>query len=551
MTDNISNKSDKHINIKLLILLTIFLAIVFILTLNSRQLISGDETRVAGISAQTAIYGNWVKPELNGKDFLEKPPLFFWADAISMKIFGYNPFGARLPAALMAIFGALGVFIFMRKIKYSNIAAFSAAIILATSAQYWEYGHKSMIDMMLAAFIGVSILAFKAYCDADSTKEKLLYFCIYSLALAGGLMSKGLVGIAIPIASIGSYLFFTHVLLKKPEKWTTWLIFFSGVILSFIPFAIWIMILYKQAGYDAVYTVVWTNNFGRFTGTHAEHVEPFYYYLLKILGQLAPWTFLLPFALWFHFKQAFKKKNQTSLFLLCSLIVPYTMLSMAAGKRQVYILPLYAFEAILIGATIAYFYEWNKAIGDKFKLSILLKYLKILFPILFAITGIVCIVFSFIKHLDINWLFVPILLIISSIFSLILILKEKKWAMPALLITFALLFSSIDSVFIKNAKQKYSYVKLFSYVKSIKKQGQPIVLLQAHERLRGASVFYLKETVPEQNIKELQATIKSNKNLYLYNGGKKLILPEKMKFLKIVKSFKVGKKYQMILKLKE
>jgi hypothetical protein len=98
---------------------------------------------------------------------------------------------------------------------------------------------------------------------------------------------------------------------------------------------------------------------------------------------------------------------------------------------------------------------------------------------------------------------------------------------------------------------KYSYIPLFTYVKSLKEKGEPIVLLQAHERLRGAAVFYLGEKIPEQTFKQLKNNIQNNtinKNIYIYNGGKQVRLPEKINNMKIIKNFKVGKKYQLLLK---
>ena len=64
------------------ILAVLFAFAVFFIGLGSRQLAGGDEPRVAGIAAETFINGNWVEPKLNNKPFLEKPPLYFWADAL-------------------------------------------------------------------------------------------------------------------------------------------------------------------------------------------------------------------------------------------------------------------------------------------------------------------------------------------------------------------------------------------------------------------------------------------------------------------------------------
>jgi len=49
------------------------------------------------------------------------------------------------------------------------------------------------------------------------------------------------------------------------------------------------------------------------------------------------------------------------------------MLTVSAGKRPVYILPLYAAEAILIGTAFAYIYENKHELSEKLKISVLLK----------------------------------------------------------------------------------------------------------------------------------------------------------------------------------
>ena len=47
--------------------------------------------------------GDWVTPRLDGVVDFEKPPLIYWAIAVSYKIFGVHDWAARIPTALSAI----------------------------------------------------------------------------------------------------------------------------------------------------------------------------------------------------------------------------------------------------------------------------------------------------------------------------------------------------------------------------------------------------------------------------------------------------------------
>ncbi|MCK4981443.1 MAG: glycosyltransferase family 39 protein, partial [Victivallaceae bacterium] len=356
----------------------------------SRHLAGGDEPRVAGIAAETFINGNWIEPKLNNKPFLEKPPLYFWADALSMQVFGRNAFAAKLPSAVAAFLGVLSLFALARGLGMSGFGALLSVVFLSTAAQYWNYGRKCMIDIFLAVFIAFAMWAFWELCQSKKAKNTSLCFIFFALMLGGAIFSKGLIGLAIPCSALFFYLAVDDFYIEKKFNLRRWIYLFIGAALSFIPISLWIWALYEKSGYDAVHTVVWTNNFGRFTGSHAEHVEPFYYYAPKLFEQLQPWTILLPFALWFNIRKVWREKDNKALFMLCWLIIPYLLLMVSAGKRQVYVLPLYAAEILLIANMLDQIYR------DKFKLpakwdyvNLITKILVVVFTVALIIGGIV------------------------------------------------------------------------------------------------------------------------------------------------------------------
>ncbi len=47
--------------------------------------------------------GDWIVPHLNGLDYIEKPPLQFWATAATYRLLGVSEFSARLYTALTAL----------------------------------------------------------------------------------------------------------------------------------------------------------------------------------------------------------------------------------------------------------------------------------------------------------------------------------------------------------------------------------------------------------------------------------------------------------------
>ena len=67
-----------------------------------RPLWEPDEARYAEIPREMLALGDWLTPRLNHVLYFEKPPLQYWLSAASMRLFGFQPFAARLPLALAA-----------------------------------------------------------------------------------------------------------------------------------------------------------------------------------------------------------------------------------------------------------------------------------------------------------------------------------------------------------------------------------------------------------------------------------------------------------------
>src|SRR5260370_38271563 len=60
--------------------------------------------------------GDWVVPHLNGLAYIEKPPLQYWATALSYRLLGPSEFAARLYSALTALGTILVVWLGARRL---------------------------------------------------------------------------------------------------------------------------------------------------------------------------------------------------------------------------------------------------------------------------------------------------------------------------------------------------------------------------------------------------------------------------------------------------
>ena len=68
-------------------------------------LVDPDEGLHASIAQEMVERGDWIVPHQLQEPFLDKPILYFWAIAASLKVFGYSEAAVRLPGLL---FGTLG-----------------------------------------------------------------------------------------------------------------------------------------------------------------------------------------------------------------------------------------------------------------------------------------------------------------------------------------------------------------------------------------------------------------------------------------------------------
>ncbi len=247
-------------------------------------------------------------------------------------------------------------------------------------------------------------------------KREVAWTILTALFLTGGLLTKGLVALAIPLSVLLPWYIFTNSFQPRKILNRNIVLLFMAIALAFILFSIWLLFVYKRLGMTALDEVVWHNNFGRFSGALSHHSEPFWYYFKKLPEQAVPWAIITPFVIFSYLKEFRIHGEKKTALMLCWLIFPLALLCAASGKRPIYLIPLHPSAAWAAGTFI------DKEIKRYSQSPRKIKFIDCFFTVLnaaAAITTLIFLVFLFEKEQLINLTgFLPcivLLLILSSI----------------------------------------------------------------------------------------------------------------------------------------
>ena len=207
--------------------ITVISAALFIPFLGGVHLFDWDEINFAECAREMLVSNNYSRVQLNFQPFWEKPPLFIWLQAISMKLFGVNEFAARFPNAICGILTLNLIYYLGRKI-YDHKFAMLWVLTYAASFLPFLYFKSGIIDPWFNLFIFLSINFLLEWFN-NNVKSKVNYNAVYAGIFAGlAVLTKGPVALLI----IGLCVLVSWIRLKfNPFKNIKNLMFFGLAIL--------------------------------------------------------------------------------------------------------------------------------------------------------------------------------------------------------------------------------------------------------------------------------------------------------------------------------
>ncbi|MBE9145305.1 ArnT family glycosyltransferase [Planktothrix mougeotii] len=397
-----SNQIKTHVLPFLLAILGLGLisGLAFFQNLGNLGLLDETEPLFAEAARQMLVTGDWITPYFNEETRFDKPPLIYWLMAIAYQIVGVNEWGVRLPSAVSAfILIGLGFYTlsyYVQKTQFYTVKKqeiqglispsykprfrtvllhplpWMGAILMAFNPEIVAWARIGVSDMLLTGCMGSALLAFFLGYATDEAKisesefkeypnvgfknltlpqNRVNYWYLaFYILIALAVLTKGPVGIVLPILIIGSFLIYIgkgYQVLQEMRLWQGSLIFFVMT----LPWYILVTLINGQSYINSFFGY---HNFERFTSVVNRHAAPWYFYFIVVLIGFAPFSVYLPIAIAstkFWKRRCWKRQariQQLPLFAVFWFAGIFIFFTVAVTKLPSYILPLIPASALLI-----------------------------------------------------------------------------------------------------------------------------------------------------------------------------------------------------------
>jgi 4-amino-4-deoxy-L-arabinose transferase-like glycosyltransferase len=332
------------------LVLVLLLAVFFALnSLGGRKLANPDEGRYSEIAREMAESGDFVTPRLNGLKYFEKPPLQYWATAISFRLFGQSEFTARLYTALCGL-GCILLIAFVGWRLYDITVATLAAVFLMSSPYFAALTEIVTLDMGLTFWMTLSLAGFLLGEHAGTPRERRRWLIVAWAGAAGAVLSKGLIGVVFPAATVFLYCLFKRDfgLLKRLE-WG-W-----GLAVFFLLTAPWFVLVSRDNPEFARFFFI-HEHFERFLSDAHRRTEAWWFFFPILFAGVLPWALaLIPAVLY-----GWRKPGQTTfgiadstafrplqfMLVFCAFVLLF--FTKSNSKLPAYILPMFPPLALVV-----------------------------------------------------------------------------------------------------------------------------------------------------------------------------------------------------------
>ena len=334
----------------------------------SLPLIDRDEPRFAEASREMIERGDYIVPRFNNQLRLDKPPLAYWAQVASYRIFGQNDFAARFPSAVAAALVAMSILAWGSRIG-GNHVGWWAAIIFTLSLQTFIHAKAAVADMWLVLFVtlvhwaGYELLFENSERQtpnaqrSTSNSEYRPWWFLFYLALAGGFLAKGPIAWTPLLTLAAMKLFVGDVEPAKRFK------FARGILLMLTIVALWGVPALIQTHGEFFRIGIGRHVVGRSFGAMEGHganslgiyllLLPFYF--VTIFASFFPWSIKLPSLankLWRERDKSRLRSDsygvRVDIYLLTAAGIIFVIFSLIKTKLPHYTLPAFPLLSLLL-----------------------------------------------------------------------------------------------------------------------------------------------------------------------------------------------------------
>lgn len=494
-------------------------ALLLFANLGGWGLWSPDEPRYAEVAREMVVTGDYLIPHLNGEVYTKKPPLLFWLDALSFKIFGVREWVARLPVALMGLITILAT-LYFGSLLFSPRVGFWSSLVLVTAPWFLWQARRAKMDIPVTLLVMIAIMAFYLgnQVDIKEKRKKFIHYALGFSAVGVGALGKGPVAFSIPGLALACYHIHTRDLhiLKEKEFWLAFP-------LSLLFYFLWLVPVCIKLGGGYALDQIYYKTSALFLHTKVHRHGPFFY-LYHLPLDAFPWVLFLPGALIHGFRLP-EERRRPFLLLFWWLAANFVFFSIAKTKRSAYLLPLYPALAFMV----ALYLQETLSQGKSLDLSDMDRGVRYPFYLILVALPIVAIGAPLVAYLKLRMLFAPLSALgcVLLAFALLgfqgvrerpLFLKEYITTMMGISLLFSFLFVIPRADPCKSVKAVCQKAVEFS-----KRDKAPVMLFGIKTPHAGEFNFYTGMAplpVVRKGEKGLKRILAKSEKAYLLTKGK-------------------------------
>jgi hypothetical protein len=310
---------------------------LFALPIGRRPLFNQDEARFAVLAREAVEYGHWELPRVRGIIYLNKPPLFFWAVALTSWPFGAVSDGTAPLASIIAAVATLLAVASIGRLLWGWQVALAAALALTTAPFFFFMSHQVLSDVMLTAWLTWALYFFLAARAAPRGGWRPIAFY---LCVAGGLATKGPAALMVLGAAI------VVAVVEDGRAGVRWLRLPTGIVVIGLSALPWLLPYLLQPERSYLKTVV-AGHYGEWYFRHTAGSK--LGALLGNLWRIFPWSLFLVPAIWWGWRDRGGHRRE----LILWMIVMAGAVSLSGEQRARYFLPVVPILILLAAEFLA------------------------------------------------------------------------------------------------------------------------------------------------------------------------------------------------------
>jgi 4-amino-4-deoxy-L-arabinose transferase-like glycosyltransferase len=355
-TDDVALPGKNFRFISILLIFLLWIAIYFA-GMFTPALMDDVDTIHAEAAREMVLRHDWVTLYTDGIRYLEKAPFMYWSVAASYSVFGVSDWCTRLPLMLGALALMLATYV-LGKSAYGERGGLYSAAVLGTAVGPYIYTRFQIPDLIVGLWLTLGFYFFLRSLQEENPSRFTCWGFAATCALS--VLTKSLIGLVFPFATIGLFLLLTHNLrhLLKLRLVSSSIVFLAIA-------APWhILAAIRNPAQGAVRGFLWfyfvNEQFLRYVNKRVPagyDTVPLFIFWGLLLVWMIPWTVFLPEAVgeiprWKELRSRLNVRQQGNLLFALWALVIVGFFSFST-RQEYYTLPALPALALLIGGWLA------------------------------------------------------------------------------------------------------------------------------------------------------------------------------------------------------